>query len=119
VISDERGRPLRRYPLAAFRRVGPAPLSLEDVVGRSGVHAQVVRQFVALSVVDAQRDASGRLWFDSRAPALVARAQRLRADLGLNYAALGLVLDLLDRIDRLEAALRRGGRYGKERSPWI
>jgi hypothetical protein len=32
--------------------------------------------------------------------------QRLRTGLALNYAAMGLVLDLLDRIDSLEEALR-------------
>ena len=30
---------------------------------------------------------------------MIARIQRLRAGLALNYAALGLVLDLLDRIE--------------------
>jgi chaperone modulatory protein CbpM len=30
----------------------------------------------------------------------------LRAGLGLNYTAVGVVLDLLDRIDALEAVLR-------------
>jgi hypothetical protein len=32
--------------------------------------------------------------------------QRLRAGFGLNYAAIGLVTDLLDRIAVLEAAAR-------------
>ena len=48
--------------------------------------------------------------------AAVARIQRLRAGLALNYAALGLVLDLLDRIERAAkqpAATRPGGRL-----PW-
>jgi chaperone modulatory protein CbpM len=36
--------------------------------------------------------------------AVVARIRRLRADLSLNYAALGLVMDLLDRIRQLENA---------------
>ena len=43
------------------------------------------------------------------APTQVARAfriQRLRSGLSLNYAAVGLVMDLLDRIDQLEVALR-------------
>jgi hypothetical protein len=35
--------------------------------------------------------------------------QRLRAALPLNYAALGLVCDLLDRITELETALRIRG----------
>jgi hypothetical protein len=36
----------------------------------------------------------------------MARVQRLRAGFGLNYAAIGLVTDLLDRIAVLEAAAR-------------
>jgi hypothetical protein len=40
----------------------------------------------------------------------IARIHRLRAGLGLNYTALGVVLDLLDRIEELEAAL--AGRPG-------
>jgi chaperone modulatory protein CbpM len=42
----------------------------------------------------------------SYAIARAARIMRLRTGLGLNYTALGLVLDLLERIDDLEAALR-------------
>jgi hypothetical protein len=106
------------YPLVVVRRPAPGPLSLEDVADLCGVHAQLIHRFVALSVVQAQRDESGRLWFDARTPAAIARAQRLHDGLGLNYAALGLVLDLLDRIEHLEAALRRGGRPGKEHTPW-
>ncbi|MBB2506604.1 MerR family transcriptional regulator, partial [Amycolatopsis echigonensis] len=37
----------------------------------------------------------------------------LRAAFSVNYAALGLVLDLLDRVDQLERALRRS-----QRQPW-
>ena len=36
----------------------------------------------------------------------MARIQRLRTGLSLNWAAIGLVLDLLDRIDVLERDLR-------------
>jgi len=103
---------LARYPLLAVPRLPGRPLSLDEVADRCGVHAQAVSKLVTLSVVDARRDEHGRLWFDSRAPALIVRALRLRDDLGLNYAALGLVLDLLARIDDLERALRRSGRSG-------
>jgi chaperone modulatory protein CbpM len=37
----------------------------------------------------------------------MARIERLRTGLSLNYAALGLVIELLDRITELEGALRR------------
>jgi hypothetical protein len=45
--------------------------------------------------------------------AVVARIQRLRNGLGLNYAAIGLVLDLLDRIEELEmdSRARRNSRW--------
>jgi hypothetical protein len=43
--------------------------------------------------------------------AILARIQRLRSGLSLNYAAIGLVLDLLDRIDVLEAQVRSQRRW--------
>ena len=36
----------------------------------------------------------------------MARIRRLRAGLAINYTAVGLVIDLLDRIAELEAALQ-------------
>jgi hypothetical protein len=59
--------------------------------------------------------AVGELSFPSAQLAAAARLKRLRAGFGLNYAALGLVCDLLDRISELETAMRehsrtRGGR---------
>jgi hypothetical protein len=46
--------------------------------------------------------------------AAVARIQRLRTWLGLNYAAIGLVLDLLERIEELEIDSR-----SRRTSRWI
>ena len=85
------------YPLTA-----PVRLDLDGFARRAGLHPQLVSRFVALGLVDADRDVTGRLWFRPSALVTVARVQRLRATLALNYAAIGLVLDLLDRIDELE-----------------
>jgi len=64
----------------------------------SGLHPDLVRRFVALGLVepDLSADATARL----------ARAARLRRDLGLNYAGAVLACELLARIDELEARLR-------------
>jgi chaperone modulatory protein CbpM len=78
----------------------------------AGLHPELVRRLVVLGILDASCDASGDLWFTPGELAVVARMQRLRGGLGLNYASVGLVLDLLDRITALEAALRRAGRPG-------
>jgi hypothetical protein len=88
-----------------FALATPDRLGLAAVAARTGLHPELVRRFVALSLLDATRDASGRLWFAPDAPSTVARIQRLHTGLSLNYAAIGLVLDLLDRIAALEKAL--------------
>jgi chaperone modulatory protein CbpM len=87
----------------------PSRLSLDRFARQAGLHPQLVQRFVALGLLDAERDATGALWFRPAALVTVARVQRLRAGLSLNYAAIGLVLDLLDRIDELEEASRRTG----------
>lgn len=96
-----------RYPLA--RRPVPERLAHEEFARRCGLHPDMVRRLVALGVVPAVRDGGGALWFAPAQVAAVARLQRLRATLPLNYAALGLVVELLDRITELETALRVRG----------
>lgn len=106
------------YPLLRVYRTSPYQLTIADVAAHSGLPPGLIRRFVALGLVDAERDARGRLWFRAGAPSAIARVQRLRAGLCLNYAAVGVVLDLLDRIDRLETALRRSERAAKEPTTW-
>jgi len=84
----------------------PARLDLESFARVTGTHPDLVRRLVILGVLDADTDAAGRLWFAPSQRAAMARVQRLRAGFGLNYAAIGLVTDLLDRIAVLEAAAR-------------
>jgi DNA-binding transcriptional MerR regulator len=93
--------------MAVYALTRPVRLSLDTVADRAGLHPELVRRFAALSLIPAATDSAGRLWFAPEAVAAIARIQRLRAGLSLNYAAIGLVLDLLDRIDVLEAEVRR------------
>jgi DNA-binding transcriptional MerR regulator len=91
-----------------------AGLDISSFARVTGLHPDLVRRLVAAGVLDARQDAAGTLWFSADQVAAIGRIQRLRAAFPLNYAALGLVIDLLDRIEVLEAALRgrprqRGG----------
>jgi chaperone modulatory protein CbpM len=88
-------------------------LSLDEFAAMTGVHPDLIRRLVTLGLVDAARDSAGELWFSRSQLAAVARVQRLRAGFALNYAAIGLVTDLLDRIAVLEAALREPRRPGR------
>jgi chaperone modulatory protein CbpM len=97
-------------PVPYRRTAARAPLSLEYFARRCGVHPEFVRRLVALGLVRAERGEDGALWFSPSEVAAVARLQRLRTMLPMNYAALGLVVELLDRITELETALRVRGR---------
>ncbi|WP_382303673.1 chaperone modulator CbpM [Herbiconiux sp. UC225_62] len=95
----------------------PPRMDIEMVAVASGTHPELIERFVELGLVPARRDAGGRLWFDRGAPELVRRIVRLHADLSLNYAAVALVIDLLDRIDVLENR-RWVIQFGKGTPPW-
>lgn len=101
-----------RYPLAR-----PLLLSTEEFGRRSGLHPDLVRRFVALGLLRADCDTAGRLWLRPDQVAVVARIERLRTGLPLNYAAVGLVIDLLDRITELETTLRETT-LRQRSSPW-
>ncbi|MFB8003846.1 chaperone modulator CbpM [Nocardia sp. NPDC056000] len=81
-------------------------LRLDEFSRRCDLHPSLVRRLVALGLLDGTREGAD-LRFEPSAVAVVARIKRLRSGLGLNYAAIGLVLDLLDRIEELEAEPRR------------
>jgi len=90
----------------AMIRVPASRLTLDEFAMAAGLHPDLIRRLVALGIVEASYGPAGELWFSRNQLAVVARMQRLRAGLGLNYAAVALVTDLLDRIAVLETALR-------------
>jgi hypothetical protein len=93
--------------MAAIRVRAPATAAVElDVLAReAGLHPDVVRRLIALGLLD--RVGTGRPpVFPRDAAARLAKAARLRRDLGLNYAGAVLACELLARIDELEARLR-------------
>ncbi|GAA0411157.1 hypothetical protein Acor_14980 [Acrocarpospora corrugata] len=85
-----------------FALVRPARLTLDAFARETCLHPELVRRLVALDLLQASADTAGNLWLPADQLAKVARIQRLRAGFALNYAALGLVIDLLDRIAELE-----------------
>ena len=101
------------YAIVRAARTSLEQLSLEEFAVLSGLHPDLIRRLVARGLIEAYRDTAGQLWFSRSELAAVARVQRLRAGFALNYAAIGLVTDLLDRIAVLEAALRAAQRRGR------
>ena len=99
-----------------FALARPYRLSLESYAQVTGVHPDLVCRLVALGLLDVTRDAEGRLWFAPSQVREMGRIQRLRMSLNLGYSALGLVVELLDRIAELERTERRMSRRGG--APW-
>jgi hypothetical protein len=76
---------------------GRIVFQIELVARDTGLHPELVRRLWRLGLVDETEDSAAHL----------ARALRLRRDLGLNYAGAVLAVELLARIEDLEARLRR------------
>jgi hypothetical protein len=83
--------------LLPVSRRGAWPVEVIPLAREAGLHPELVRRLVRLGLVERSADA----------PARLARATRLRRDLGLNYAGAVLACELLARIEELEARLSR------------
>jgi chaperone modulatory protein CbpM len=95
------------YNLVRVAPADPYRLDLESFCRAAQVHPDLVLRLVALGLLDPRRDPAGAPWFGPADLFALARIRRLRAGLGVNYAALGLVIDLLDRIADLERQLHQ------------
>jgi DNA-binding transcriptional MerR regulator len=97
------------------RHTGPAD---HDLAAREAVELTALARQAGVKIVHVRRYLEFGLFephpataaetprFDPGSAARVARAERLRLDLGLNHAGAVLVCELLDRISELEARLQ-------------
>ena len=77
-------------------------VELTVVARQAGVRVSLVRRYLQFGLFDPHPESADAPRFDSRCAARVARAERLRNDLGLNFAGAVLVCELMDRIRELE-----------------
>jgi chaperone modulatory protein CbpM len=79
------------------------PVELTVVARRAGVRVALVRRYLEFGLLEAHPGPADAPRYDPASAARVAQAERLRRDLGLNFAGAVLVCELLDRIHELEA----------------
>ena len=79
------------------------PVELTVVAQRAGVRVAVVRRYLEFGLFEPHPEPAPAPRYDPRSAARIARAERLRRDLGLNFAGAVLVCELLDQIRELEA----------------
>ena len=80
-------------------------LSGEELAAAAGISRAGLARLVRLGLVEPI--APGASQFAAVTVARVRRMVRLHDDLGVNFADAALVVDLLERLDRLEAELTR------------
>ena len=79
------------------------PVELAVVARRAGVRIALVRRYLEFGLFEPRPEPTEAPRYDPQTAARVAQAERLRRDLGLNFAGAVLVCELLDRIRELEA----------------
>ena len=77
-------------------------VELTVVARRAGVRIALVRRYEEFGLLEPRPGPDEAPRYDARSAARVAQAERLRRDLGLNYAGAVLVCELLERIKELE-----------------
>jgi hypothetical protein len=98
--------PTTRVSAALVRRT-PTLIGVEALARETGLHPELVRRLARLGLVETAGGSAAAPLFDASTASRLARALRLRRDLGLNYAGAILAGELLARIDDLEDRLRR------------
>ncbi|HEY2142613.1 MAG TPA: chaperone modulator CbpM [Solirubrobacteraceae bacterium] len=93
----------------AVIRSTPALIVLDVLARQAGLHPDVARALVALGLVEPRGGTPAAPLFAPGDAQLLARAARLRRDLGLNYFGAVLACELLARIEELEQRLRQVG----------
>ncbi len=81
--------------------------TLAEVARRCGLHPELIERFIRLGLIEfIGRTRDGQMLFDSEVIPLVRRILRLRNDLGVNYAGVGVILELMSRVELLETRIR-------------
>jgi DNA-binding transcriptional MerR regulator len=78
------------------------PVELAVIARRAGVRVTLVRRYVEFGLLEPYSETNQQPLFEPSSASRLARAERLRRDLGLNYAGAVLACELLDRIRELE-----------------
>jgi len=97
----------QRYYLVLQRPPSRAGLlTLIETARQARVHPDLLERMVDLGLIEPEQR-SPEIRFAPEVVGDICRAIRLRNELGINWAGVGLVMDLLDRINQLERELYR------------
>jgi len=99
----------KKYAIVLMQRLlkETPGIGLEETACLCCVHPDLIDRFVRLGLVDPLNpDQNKQEWcFGQDTINIIRKIVRLRNQLGINYAGIGIVLDLLSRVEYLESRL--------------
>ena len=99
-----------RYRIVEYHRESRFPsgnlVTAEELARLAHLHPEIVVRLWQWGLVEPETSEPEPLFPDTLVPT-IRKIIRLRQDLGINLAGIGVVLELLDRIDRLEQEIAR------------
>jgi DNA-binding transcriptional MerR regulator len=103
------GSPAPPVPSARLALYGqPADrVTLEVLAEQTRVHPQRILDYVEFGLLDPCERVGERLFFASTAVVRLRRIERLRLDLGVNLTGISIILDMRERLQRLQRELER------------
>lgn len=97
----------RHYYLVLRRPAAESGLlDLMETARQACVHPDLLLRMVDLGLIEPEQS-SPEMLFTPEVVGVIGKAVRLRYQLGINWAGVGLVLDLLERIGQLESEIER------------
>lgn len=77
-------------------------LTLEMLAASAGLHPALVERFIEFGLLGPIERAGAELFFNAAALTRLRLIERLRRDIGINLAGVGVVLDMLNRLCQLQ-----------------
>jgi DNA-binding transcriptional MerR regulator len=76
--------------------------TLSELATLAGAESETIRYYVEMGLIEPVAQVGAQLLFDANALCRLKAIGRLRRDVGANVASLGMIMDLVDRIQALQ-----------------
>jgi MerR family transcriptional regulator, heat shock protein HspR len=80
-------------------------LTLQDLASAAGLHPELVEKFIEYGLIEPSKSAGSNPLFSFSSVERLRRIMRLRRDLGVNLAAVGVILEMRERMENLQREL--------------
>jgi DNA-binding transcriptional MerR regulator len=83
-------------------------MAIEEVASHFHIHPDLLRHFIDAGLLEPAEVTGNAVMLDLKNVKRVRTIQRLRCDLGVNLAGIGVIFDLLDRLRSARSGVRNG-----------